>query len=420
MYDAVAWVQTEMDNIQQFWAWAVEDGAWWALDSTWETLWMYYSATSFFVEGEVLFARTPANALDGASRTTLALLLSAGAWCSFRLGKLEVARRHLDQAARLLHNVHNLHALTVYHLVFAFVLNALGDYSAAADHGLRGLRAAQADGQWNFIANTHFALGRIAASVNDAEAANRHFSMCVHLVKQAHFRWGVAYTYNELGLIERAGGHVETAQHFFQHSLPLFREIDDHWGTATALLNLGATRIAGGERSAGAAMLYEALDLALSVGIQPVVVDTLVEFAPLLHPLRAFELLSTLAAQPDMFRAVRTRVDSEMDRLCAVLSPQAIHRARARAVTSTVGSWIDELRRLQPTLVETALVEPLSPRETELLRLVADGARNRAIATALNLSPNTVKWHLRNIFGKLGVSTRLQAVRRARELHLLD
>ena len=52
----------------------------------------------------------------------------------------------------------------------------------------------------------------------------------------------------------------------------------------------------------------------------------------------------------------------------------------------------------------------LTPREIELLRLVADGMSNRAIAQALSVSPNTVKYHMKNILQKLNVQNRTEAV----------
>jgi DNA-binding NarL/FixJ family response regulator len=67
----------------------------------------------------------------------------------------------------------------------------------------------------------------------------------------------------------------------------------------------------------------------------------------------------------------------------------------------------------------SALPEPLSERELEILKLVANGLSNKEIAAQLFLAEGTVKNHVTNILGKLGVSGRLPAVNRARDLGLL-
>jgi LuxR family maltose regulon positive regulatory protein len=64
------------------------------------------------------------------------------------------------------------------------------------------------------------------------------------------------------------------------------------------------------------------------------------------------------------------------------------------------------------------LIEPLSERELEVLRLVAEGLSNREIAERLIVAVSTVKTHINHIYRKLGVSKRTQAVARARELDL--
>lgn len=61
----------------------------------------------------------------------------------------------------------------------------------------------------------------------------------------------------------------------------------------------------------------------------------------------------------------------------------------------------------------------ISPREYEVLELLARGHTNREIAEALFVSPNTVKTHLSNVYDKLGASRRTQAVRKARSLRLI-
>jgi LuxR family maltose regulon positive regulatory protein len=72
-----------------------------------------------------------------------------------------------------------------------------------------------------------------------------------------------------------------------------------------------------------------------------------------------------------------------------------------------------------PAAQSETLIEPLSERELELLRLIAAGMTNRAIADRLMVSVNTVKTHARNIYGKLGVRNRTEATSRARDLELI-
>jgi len=74
----------------------------------------------------------------------------------------------------------------------------------------------------------------------------------------------------------------------------------------------------------------------------------------------------------------------------------------------------------RPALVAAAPpVQPLTPREVEVLGMLAEGSGNKAIAARLGISEHTVKTHVGSIFGKLGVSSRAEAVASAARLGLL-
>jgi LuxR family maltose regulon positive regulatory protein len=66
------------------------------------------------------------------------------------------------------------------------------------------------------------------------------------------------------------------------------------------------------------------------------------------------------------------------------------------------------------------IIEPLSKRELSVLQFLADGLSNKQIATQLYLSLSTIKFHTSNIYGKLGVKSRTEALVRARTLGLLS
>ncbi len=65
-----------------------------------------------------------------------------------------------------------------------------------------------------------------------------------------------------------------------------------------------------------------------------------------------------------------------------------------------------------PASSASGTIDPLTPRETQIARLVADGFVNKEIATKLQISEWTVSTHMRRIFAKLGVETRAAMVLR--------
>jgi LuxR family maltose regulon positive regulatory protein len=141
--------------------------------------------------------------------------------------------------------------------------------------------------------------------------------------------------------------------------------------------------------------LERALTLAEHGGLIRTFVDEGPPMAQLMYEAAAREIV------PDYTRrllavfgdATKDEERTTMDRELA--APSAVHRA------------------------SSALIEPLSERELEVLELIAEGLTNPEIASRLYLSVNTVKVHTRNIYGKLGVQRRTQAITRSQELGLL-
>ncbi|HSQ84945.1 MAG TPA: LuxR C-terminal-related transcriptional regulator, partial [Desulfobacterales bacterium] len=79
----------------------------------------------------------------------------------------------------------------------------------------------------------------------------------------------------------------------------------------------------------------------------------------------------------------------------------------------------EEATSMKSKVDQSELIEPLSDREIEVLQLIAEGLTNPEISSRLCVSLNTVKTHTRNIYAKLGVHTRTQAVARGRALGII-
>jgi LuxR family maltose regulon positive regulatory protein len=125
----------------------------------------------------------------------------------------------------------------------------------------------------------------------------------------------------------------------------------------------------------------------------------------------------TLAA-PGGF--IRTFVDEGL-LMQQLLSDAAAHGMMPGYVQKLLAAFETEGQTNEGScsLSAQSLVEPLSQRELEVLRLIADGLSNREIGERLFLALDTVKGHNRRIYGKLDVQRRTEAVARARELGLL-
>jgi LuxR family maltose regulon positive regulatory protein len=87
---------------------------------------------------------------------------------------------------------------------------------------------------------------------------------------------------------------------------------------------------------------------------------------------------------------------------------------------ASLGTLLAAFGGQEPGPLRTGLVEPLTGRELEVLRLLAAGRSNAEVAGELFVEQSTVKTHLIHLYSKLGVHSRTQAVARGRALGLLD
>jgi len=241
---------------------------------------------------------------------------------------------------------------------------------------------------------------RLRLSQGHLEQATRWAETCgLHPADAAVRSYSHEAEYLTLARVFIAQGQAEAVLALL-HRLQQAAEADRRTGSLIEILTLGAlARQAQGDLTGALAALESALTLAEPEGYLRTFVDEGTPMADLLHQARS--------------RGIRP---AYVDKLLAAFDLR-------RPILDT--SPPSEIKTPKPVLSEAKgseiqnLLEPLSPRELELLRLVADGRSNQEIAQALFLAIGTVKKHLNNIFGKLGVSNRTQAVARARELELL-
>jgi LuxR family maltose regulon positive regulatory protein len=142
-------------------------------------------------------------------------------------------------------------------------------------------------------------------------------------------------------------------------------------------------------------------------------------------------LQSLVSARMGDHSAARER----LSRAVQIAAPEAFYRAfldedelvlgLVPGIRGVAPAFVDQLMAFAgihssaPEPATQGLIEPLSKRELEVMALIASGLSNREIAQMLFIAQGTVKRHINNIYGKMGVRSRTQAVARARELDLL-
>lgn len=156
---------------------------------------------------------------------------------------------------------------------------------------------------------------------------------------------------------------------------------------------------AEGETSAARRALLDALHLGLPGGLIRSILDEGPKAVRLLK-----ELVGTLPRMPDLPN--RDDLVRYVERL--------LHEA---------GENVDIEETIQAGVLDDNAInvfDSLTERERDILRLVSNGFSNKDLAERLSLSTNTVKWHLRNIYDKLQIDNRVQAVSVARHFGLID
>jgi ATP/maltotriose-dependent transcriptional regulator MalT len=222
--------------------------------------------------------------------------------------------------------------------------------------------------------------------------------------------------------------------------LSLYRAIDDRGGIASALEGLGRSAVAAGSYAVAAQHFQEALQIATTIQFVPRIHAILSGVAELRllkgEVAQAAGLLVALLRHPASDQETGDRARDLLAGCAAALGPEAyvaatqgrqaidleaiatsLHLAAGQAATERA---VGQRAAPAPLNPRPTMVEPLTERELTVLRLIADGCANRAISDRLVLSLGTTKWYISQIFGKLGVHSRTQALIRARELGVLS
>jgi non-specific serine/threonine protein kinase len=265
--------------------------------------------------------------------------------------------------------------------------------------------------------------GQVALKGSDLARARRLFEeVKTHAVTGAPPFLALATA--SLGQVTMAMGDLAEAQALFEEALTLHQVRSGLGGIAFGHLYLGQVTLARGDHARSATAFREAI-IGFADALGPSHAVRAIEgFAGVVVtrlPNRAARLLGAAAA-------IREGDDSPRDQLEVPVYEQVVATARRKlGEPAFMAAWeagrglawedvLAEIDALVDAITEAGVGTPqgdttygLTPRETEVLRLVAGGVSNRAIAAHLFLSERTVENHVRHILDKLDLDSRVAA-----------
>lgn len=274
----------------------------------------------------------------------------------------------------------------------------------------------------------------------------------------------ISWALRSLGHCAVLRGDEGEAERLWTEGLALSREIEDYQIVCTLLNNLGILMRNGGNYSRAIVYHSEAVQLLDQIGdvnyvririlwemgiswlfksdykqARQLFTDVLalsqepIDFAYCLEgfgglaaaqnrPERAAQLMGAAETVREKARTPRVKIDRYHEQFVAKTREQlngaTFAAAWAAGQTMTTEESIAYALHSDESEVEQP-ANPLTPRELEILRLIADGCSTHEVTQHLFLSVGTVRWYLNQIYSKLSVHSRIQAIARARDLKLL-
>jgi LuxR family transcriptional regulator, maltose regulon positive regulatory protein len=400
------------------------------------------------------------SAISCSIRSVVTSILGDASWIN---GHLEEALHAYTEAIRIGREAENLHMVILANSNLGDLLMEQGQLQRAANTYLQSLNmAVRPDGQRSPLAGPiYLGLGRLAYACNRLENAHQSIHQCVDLCRQ----WGdldcQAAAFAMLARLEQALGHPEKAieaarvaeqladevhlsprrsillksdlarfwlaQGHLQQTSQLLQkggltlEAEIPYQQAPEYLILVRVLLARGDFEAALTLSERLLQQAETAGRVELALEILVlrslAFQGIKEPQRALGALERAIslAQPEGYIRVFLDEGEPMTRLLCHLQSRQVGSGYPSELLSIIGTTSG---KTQPSM--QLLIEPLTPRELEVLQLIETGCSNQEISEKLFISIPTVKRHISNIYAKLGVQSRTQAIAIGKELKLFE
>jgi LuxR family maltose regulon positive regulatory protein len=289
----------------------------------------------------------------------------------------------------------------------------------------QGLDLGRKWSNWETVLPGYLGLARVRATQGDEAGAFALFDQAADFAHQSKASWGAGLIEAQRARLDAWLGNLDIAARWVQ-TCALDPEGDVRFAQEVEMILLARVLVAIG-RLDEACRLTDKLLSSIEAGkrwgraIEVLIVQSLALDAQGKRD-EAVAVLARALKLAEPHGYVRVFAD-EGEPMAALLRGMKADGERMKSYAGTLLASFEQhpvSEKVHPSSFSLhPLTEPLSDRELQVLRCMADGMTNREIANKLVLSLNTVKTHIKNIHGKLDARNRTEAAARARELGLL-
>ncbi len=426
--DALA---TELPNVRAAWDWAIEHRVGHALLKIGSSLGRYYNTRWLPADGAEVFGRAVTRLQDQAGRGfELAVARYEKALCVCKLGRFEEARSLNEAIVTEAALEEHPWLITEALVSLCDVCALMGDYERAQQFGQQGVdRLRQERPQTWFLAMGLLYLAKTLHLQAEYSGARERLLEAIAVATELGAPNTAAEARAELGYLELSLHAHQEARLTFAENLALARSFEWRTVVMASLTGLARASMELDDYSEAKTYFSEAIEVGMQWHLVPFVLRALVGISDLLIRQQNWEQAVPLLALVSNHPAA-----SHQPKQAARL---LLKQVEARLALNVLAAGLEAAKTLRlDAVVQTLLTQQLSPtppspqeaghtakllsqRELEILRHLADGLTNREIAERLFLAASTVKWYTLEIYSKLHVANRTQAVSRARALNLL-
>lgn len=417
----IARLDEDYPNIRAALAWAEERAETDLMMRLIEGTWRFWEPRGYLAEGSAWVER--ASRLPGPVDPRIrAAALYGGSTVAYRLGDYAPARARAEESLALSRSIGDSAGIATALTGIGNIAYELGDFvtaRAAHEEALARRRKVAPDALSVSLTN----LAVLAFELADDESARAYHEESLALRRAVGDPNGIAFALNGLGMIAARQGDLALAVQHFDEAIALRRN-QDTGALAASLYNLAGAVRDQGDTGRAVSLYQEALSLRWERGERRGAAEAMIGLAEIAvdrgDAELAARLVGTAVAMREQIGSRQTTTDRDREdrTLTAVRRALGTEKADAAMVAgratppaqaAMVAMAIAAKAKEPELLPEVEDVVALTPREREVLKLLANGSSDREIAAALSISPATASRHVSNIYLKLDVSTRTAA-----------